>query len=265
MTYWRGPWHHQAESAGDQLTVAFFDQLFPGQSQGPGLEERYLCPSPWGDTFDVLVVGAETKAWPAYRVLLAVGEIPWTASDLVDLQAYVVGGGALVLHELNLPGWDRAFLGLEAHDLRTTPEAEVLLWGADGTPRLTRCRRAAGQVLVAAHAPPPEAFPVELLETLAAAHLPLRPDPRVQTLINRTADGWLILLAHHAGWTKEPTEPAVADPAAAVCLRLSLPSGEAAQRDPVADEPWQPLPPDDEGTVRVRLEPGQMRVLRVQA
>ncbi len=310
MTYWRGPWHHQEETVGDRATVAFFDQLFPGQSQGPGREERYLCPSPWADSFDVLVAGADARSWPAYGVLIAVGEIPWTAADLAALQAYVEAGGTLVLHAHNLAGWDPAYLGLPAAGAATSPGAveaipapgsaaaaradagieapdlepatdavttvyrakaevtaaagagKVCLRGADGRARVVSARVGSGQVftvLEEAGAPP---FPAPLLDQLAATWLPLAPDPRVETLINRTAQGWLVLLAHHTGWHKEPTEAPVADPAAAVTVRLGLGANGPETMDPFRDRAWQPAATNADGTVSVTLAPGQLRLLR---
>lgn len=262
MTYWRGPWHHQTETDGDRLTVAFFDQLFPGQSQGPGLEERYLCPSPWGDTCDVLVAGATAQAWSAYPVLIAVGEVPWTPADQTALREYVDQGGTLVLHEVNLVGWDRGFPGLEARRVEAAPGTQVVLRRSDGQARVLRRSAGTGQVLTVRHEPGLPPVPPELLAALTTAHLPFRPDPRVQTLINRTAKGWMVLLAHHAGWTKEPTEQAVADAAAGVHLRLELPARGLQTLDPTTGSDWQPLDAAGAGSVEVDLAPGGMRLLR---
>lgn len=117
-------------------------------------------------------------------------------------------------------------------------------------------------MLTVRHEPGLPPVPPELLAALATAHLPFRPDPRVQTLINRTAKGWMVLLAHHAGWTKEPTEQAVADAAAGVHLRLELPARGLQTLDPTTDSDWQPLDAGGAGSVEVDLAPGGMRLLR---
>ncbi len=220
---WGKPWGRLDETPGDRMTERFFDQLFPGQSQGPGKEERYLCPSPYGDTFDVLVNDADRTAWSAYPVILALGDIPWTAADIAFLQRYVQDGGVLVLNELHLDGWDRNWLGLASAGFAPAKGARIVLRGTDDQPLIIHRRVRKGHVLVARYRPDTP-YPEELLRSLAARYLPFRVDGDVQTLINRTKDGWAVMVVNNKGITKElhTDRPPAIDPAATQSVRIVL-------------------------------------------
>jgi hypothetical protein len=269
---WGKPWGRLEKTPGDTMTERFFDQVFPGQSQGPGREERYLCSSPYGDTFDVLVNDADRRAWRAYPVILAVGDIAWTPDDVRFLEDYVRDGGILVLDELHLAGWDRAFVGVAAEGFAPTREARAVMAGSDGAARLIRRDVGKGCVFVSRPAPPAdgraqEAFPEELLAELAARHLPIRIDGDVQTLVNRTRAGWAVMVVNNKGITKElhvDREPAI-DPSARQRVGISFRGKPAAASDLMDGSPL-PLTSTgagDEHGLRFELQPGEIRLLSI--
>ncbi len=205
---WGKPWGRLEETPGDQMTERFFDQLFPGQSRGPGKEERYLCSSPYGDTFDVLINNADRSSWRAYPVILSVGDIPWTSDDIQFLQGYVRDGGVLALNEVNIAGWDRAYLGLASKQFAPTADAQIVLKSSDGMARLIRRHIDKGSVLVSRGTSEPHrnqamAFPDEFLASLATKYLPFRIEGDVQSLINRTRNGWALMIVNNKGITKD--------------------------------------------------------------
>jgi hypothetical protein len=208
-TVWGKPWGRFEETSGDKMVVRFFDQVFPGQSKGPGREERYLCPSPYGDTFDVLVNNADRTAWGAYPVILAVGDIPWTPVDAAWLEKYASDGGILALNEINVRGLDREFTGLAENGFTPASNAKVVLASKDGRPLLIRRDVGRGHVFVSAANPGEDPkqempFPPQLLDALAAHFLPFQVMGKVQTLINRTPDGWALMIVNNNGITKDP-------------------------------------------------------------
>ncbi|MBM3493465.1 MAG: hypothetical protein FJX72_03960 [Armatimonadetes bacterium] len=268
-TNWSDPWGRYPQTLGDKLTSRFFDQLFPGQSLGPGDEERYLCPSPYGDTFDVLVNDADRTAWGAHRALIAVGEVPWTDDDIGALTSYARRGGVLVLHEVNLAGWDRALVGLAPNEFRPGKGAEAVLQFSGGTPSLIRRKLGRGWVFVVGTGPSDDAaqaVPDALLSELARRYLPCEVTGTVQTLINRTPDGWLMLLVNNGGIKKTFTKREVIDPNGAQHVRVRF-----AGARPVVEELMRNDAPEVSAAgrargwdVRVTVPPGEMRMLRVQ-
>jgi hypothetical protein len=195
------------ESLGDKMMVRFFETTFPGLTKGVGKEEHYLCPSPYGDTFDVLVNNANRSAWGAYPVLLAVGDIPWTSEDIAYLKGYIKAGGILALNEINVEGWDRAYLGLVSGSFAPAGSAKTVLASPDGTPLLIRRDIGKGHLFVSSKTPDPGvskelAFPTAFLGAMAERFLPFKVEGDVEYLINRTSDGWAMLVVNNAGWTK---------------------------------------------------------------
>ena len=260
-TVWGKPWGYCEETVGDKMMERFFDQLFIGQSKGPGKEERYLCPSPYGDTFDVIVNDAERSAWDAYPVILAVGEIPWTNEDIEHLQSHVKKGGVLGLNEINANGWDRTWLGLADGSFDARDGAQVVVESA-GKPLLIRKKVGKGFVFVAARECE-AAFPPELLRSLAKRYLPLSVEGEIQTLINRTKDGWVVMLVNNAGISKpDITKPAIVDPSKIQHVRIvmdgtkpevrELLAGVAVKCEKLGSGAW---------AIEVNVPPGDMRVL----
>lgn len=265
---WGRPWGRLEETIGDTMTERLFDQLFPGQSRGPGAEERFLCPSPYGDTFDVVVNDAERTSWRAYPVILAVGDIGWTPDDIRFLEDYVAGGGILALSELHMAGWDRAFLGVVADGFAPMDDARTVIRWSDGSPRVIRHDVGKGCVLVARADPDRRtAFPDELLAALADRFLPFRIEGDVQTLINRTPTGWMLMVVNNNGITKElhVDREASVDPAATQRVGITCRGHIAAAAELIAAAPIRSEPADD-GEARILrfdLGPGEIALIEI--
>ncbi len=267
-TNWSDPWGRYPQTLGDKLTSRFFDQLFPGQSKGPGDEEHYLCPSPYGDTFDVLVADADRSAWGAYPALIAVGDVPWTADDIRALTDHARRGGVVVLHEVNTQGWDRELIGLQPNGFGASGRGEVVLRHADGTPALIKSRLGKGWLFVVGIGPSEDdarAVPDELLGELARRFLPFEVTGEVQTLINRTPDGWLMLLVNNGGIRKKFTQREEIDPARAAAVRIRV-SGRIPKSQELLHGgavPAEPVRGSRAWDLRLSIPPGEMRLLRV--
>ena len=269
---WGKPWGRLKETPGDAMIERFFDQAFTGQSQGPGNEERYLCSSPYGDTFDVLVNDADRSSWRAYPVILSVGDIAWTPDDIRFLEDYVRDGGILVLNEIHLAGWDRAFLGVAPEVFAPTHEARAVMAWSDGAARLIRRDIGEGCVLVSSATPPADrpwaqAVPDELLAELADRYLPIRVDGDVQTLVNRTKTGWVVMIVNNKGITKEPhvDRKPVIDASAVQTVGIFF-RGTPVTASDLMD--GSPLPMErtgvgDEWVLRFDLQPGQIQLVAI--
>lgn len=223
--WWVKPWGRFDETPGDRMVVSFFDQFFPGQSLGHGDEERFLCPSPYGDTCDVFINDADRSVWKDYPVLFALGDISWTSDDIDYLRNYVRGGGILVLSEFNIGGWDRKLLGLS--DRAFVPAgAKTVIEDEQGAPVLMRKSVDRGWIYVAAAdkrlskgssktraIPGAVAYPKEFLDALAERFLPVKVSGKLETLVNRTPNGWSLMLVNNNGFikVKERLKPAVVD------------------------------------------------------
>lgn len=269
---WGKPWGRLQETSGDKMTERFFDQLFPGQSQGPGNEERYLCSSPYGDTFDVLINNAARSSWQAYPVILVVGDIPWTVDEIQFLKEYVRDGGILAMNEIHIDGWDRAWLGLASEGFAPTADAQAVLKSSDGDARLIRRDIGQGCVLVSSRKPEPDldqemAFPNELLVCLAEQYLPFRIEGDVQTLINRTKDGWALMIVNNKGITKElhVDQRPVIDASATQRVGISFQGQLANVSELIYDDKMriESTGAGNEQRIRFDLPPGEIRLIKI--
>ncbi len=268
-TTWGKAWQHLEETPGDKSLVRFFDQIFPGQSAGPGDEERQLCPSPYGDSFDVLVNDADPAAWSAYPVLLAVGDMPWTPKDIEALKAYVNNGGTLALNETHLAGWpDRAFLGLAEEGFSPAGKGLAVLAGSEGQALLVRHDIGQGHVFVAARQCEPGstedfAFPTALLDALAQAYLPFQVSGKIETLLARTPKGWTMLLVNNGGIRKKPMEEEQIDPSAAQTVRIAWNGPAARVSDWLEGTELDTASAEskDSHVLEVTVAPGSLRLL----
>ncbi|MFM9011106.1 MAG: hypothetical protein ACKON8_09615 [Planctomycetota bacterium] len=267
---WGKPWGRLEATAGDAMTERFFDQVFPGQSLGPGREERYLCSSPYGDTFDVVVNDADRTSWHGYPVILAVGDIAWTPEDVRFLLDHARAGGIVALNEIHLAGWDRAVLGLVAEGFTTTREARVVLASPDGVARAIRRDIGRGCLLVFRTTPEGDqgrvpAFPQQLLDELADRYLPFRVSGDVQTLLNRTPEGWAVTVVNNKGITKDlhVDRPPAVDASAAQHVVISFREPPVAVSDLITGDA---LAMDVAGgrVLRFVLPPGEMRLVAVK-
>ncbi|MFM7185615.1 MAG: hypothetical protein ACKO4Z_12710 [Planctomycetota bacterium] len=267
---WGKPWGRLEATAGDAMTERFFDQVFPGQSLGPGREERYLCPSPYGDTFDVVVNDADRTSWHGYPVILAVGDIAWTPEDVRFLLDHARAGGIVALNEIHLAGWDRAVLGLAAEGFTPTREARTVLASPDGVARAIRRDIGRGCLLVFRTTPEGDqgrvpAFPQQLLDELADRYLPFRVSGDVQTLLNRTPEGWAVTVVNNKGITKDlhVDRPPAIDASAAQHVVISFREPPVAVSDLITGDA---LAMDVAGgrVLRFVLPPGEMRLVAVK-
>ena len=270
MTFWGKPWRIFEPTEGDEMTVRFFDQVFPGQSTGPGREESYLCPSPYGDTFDVFVNRADLRALRSYPVVIAVGDMPWDKADVHFLRRYVKAGGTLALNETQIDEhWDRSFLGLAEGEFTPNEDARVALADADGRPLLIRRDfGAGGRVFVAArccepNSDVPTAVPNALLDQLADEYLPVRIDGPAEFLIRRTPEGWAIMLVNNNGFHKEPTEPPVIDPDAPRRFVVSWVGEVERTEEWTAGQPLEVATRGRRRELAVEVEPGELKVVHL--
>lgn len=268
---WGRPWGYLEKTVGDEMTERFFDQVFPGLSKGPGQEERYLCNSPLGDTFDVLVHGANREAWNAYPAILAVGDIPWQPEDIEHLKQYVKQGGILAFNEVNVSGWPRAYLGLAPAGFQPDGDAKVALASSEATPLLIRRKVGQGEVFVASWRPEPGkademAFPGAFLRSLAERFLPLEVEGNVEWMINRTPTGWAVLIANHQGFQKQPTEAPRIDPSklARAGITFHAPKPHVTEVYAGSQVECRPTSDGENSLVILDVAPGEIRLLRIE-
>lgn len=201
------PWGILEPTPGDtEITDLFEEQLYPGTDlfHAPPVdpenpEAGYLRPTPYGESFDVLLSTAQTKALANYPVLLLAGDMNFDPRFVASLFDVLRAGTRLLM----LPRHAEA-LGADFARLQGTGSVEVLAeWENPDTGRPAAISNARLAELVE-----------ELLPVAVSG------DP-VQYQINRNAAGWVVELVNNDGVIKQRDTPAVVDPTRALSVTLT--------------------------------------------
>ena len=199
------PWGILDNTPGDQETYDLLEQqLFPGSDHIRGKpdpqnpEASYLRPTPFGESFDVLLSSATADTLRAYPVILLVGDITFEPEFVEGLRQALRSGSRLLLHKRHAEA-----LGDRLKQLEKTGSVEVLEpWTNPATGR-------------------PAAISNGRLAQLVGEHLPVVVEGApVQYQVNRNRQGWVIELVHNGGVVKKPDQPAVVDPQAVAHVRV---------------------------------------------
>jgi len=203
--YMDKPWGILEPTAGDRELRDLFDhQLFPGSDHihsppdPTNPEASYLRPTPYGESFDVLLSTASAQLLTAYPVVLLAGDIEFDEAFRSALAGALRHGSRVLMSARH-----REKLGEQFERLKQQGAVEVVEpWTNPETGRSTAISNRALRRLTS------EFLPIEVAG-----------DP-IQYQINRTASGWVVELVNNAGVIKKPNEPAVIDPQAVACVRL---------------------------------------------
>jgi len=203
--YMDKPWGILEPTASDRQVRDLFDnQLFPGSDHihtppdRANPEASYLRPTPYGESFDVVLTSASSEVLSAYPVILLAGDIDFDRPFLDALADTLQHGSRLLMSAAH-----QKLLGAEFEALRRKGTIEVLEpWINPKTTRGTvisdqALRRTTGKFL-----------PIEVTG-----------DP-IQYQINRTKSGWAVELVNNNGVIKKPDQAAIIDSQGAARVRV---------------------------------------------
>ena len=175
-------------------------------------ESLRLVACAFGDIADVLLANAPSEVLNSYPVLVLTGDYRADENLARRLSGYVAQGGTLIINEADRKkGVLPASL---ASDLPTPPSNGY-----------TRVRRGRGAFVVLALDQPGQPTAARsLARVLARARqelIPLEVSGTIETLYNRTTNGWDVTLVNNEGVTKTFRDPVVVDPKAAQTVSIT--------------------------------------------
>jgi len=267
-------WNAFPYTPGDQRILDALNVFFPGSLGDRAQPERAdrqpanpawkdpeymhtealrLVASPFGDLLDVLVDTAPLEVLHQYPVLVLAGCFTPNDSRANRLSGYVAAGGVLVLDQADI-------------ESGVLPPRLIAQLRRAGPARAKPIRFGKGQVQVLASADPSHPTADRPLAKFLASQLsrfiPLSVSGRVETLFNRTPDGWLVTLVNNEGITKTFHEPPVIDPLKQQVVNLQW-HGKRKLRQATlwgadSDEPL------DCRRLAVSVPPGEVRVISLR-
>ncbi len=243
-------WNAFPYTQGDQRILDVWDILFPDSIDvmtKPD-ETGYLVASPFGDIIDVLLTNAPDAILASYPVLVLAGELTDAAALAPRLRAYVKKGGTLILSKAD------ATRPQLAHALNT--------YAVNEPPEYTRYRLGRGVVVVYAESGTGEARPLfKILANVRNELVPFRISGKIESLFNRTADGWIVTLVNNEGITKAFKDKSQIDVNTTQMVTVIYTGrGRVRSATLLGLETDETLNPSD---ICITLPPGEVRVLQV--
>ena len=244
-------WNAFPYSPGDQRILNLWEAFFPDSLdvQVKRNEKGYLVASPYGDILDVILNNAPDAILASYPVLLLAGEVTQEAPLAERLRKYVRQGGTLLLSEA------AAKRPAMVRELKLKPD--MLSVGSG----YARVRLGRGVVVVYQEdGPAGKGALQKLMAQVRDELVPLRITGQLESLYNRTADGWIVTLVNNEGITKIYNEPPrIEGTPQTATIRYTGPGCVRAVClcTPEGDEPLDPA------NIHLAIPPGEVRVVRL--
>ena len=242
-------WNHFPYTQGDQRILDLLDLFFPASLEvlGKKDERGYHVATPFGDIVDVLLTNAPDEVLQSYPVLMLAGEWTDLPALMPKLDAYTKRGGILVIAEA---------------DALLPASAATFKLGSIETNGLSVQKHGRGKVVVYAEQGDGDERPVaSVVESLRAALVPFHVAGTVESLFNRTRDGWLVTCINNEGIVKAPREAPTIDPSGAQSVTLRYTGRGKPRKATVlgitSDDILDPR------HMQVTIPPGEVRVIRI--
>lgn len=191
------PWGILEPTEGDNaITDLLEEQLFPGSdhfrspTDKSNPEASFLRPTPYGESFDVLLSTATAKTLSPYPAILLAGDHAFDGLFVAALFDTLRAGSTLLIHPRHAEA-----LGVDLARLQGTGKVEILeTWTNPDTGRAA-------------------AIANDRLAGLVEEHSPIAiSGDAIEYQINRNHVGWVVELVNNAGVIKTKDQPAIVEP-----------------------------------------------------
>jgi hypothetical protein len=107
-------WGKLPYEKGDYLIDGMFRMIWPGYEDASYLrnERGFLCPTPYGDIFDVLTNRCHPDILKQYAAIMLLGDVEMNPEVVRNLTAYVEAGGDLILDAKRAAAFPEALTGV---------------------------------------------------------------------------------------------------------------------------------------------------------
>ena len=205
LSYWYGTNKSFATLPLDAVRIGtrtLFEAIWPNsfEVQG-GNESQYNVPTPYGDTFDVLLETASSQTVSFYKALILSGHLDPHSTTALSLPQYLRNGGKVVI---DASTYGSALLNTLA------PNATSHVYGGISITSVQAYSVGTGEVIVVSD----YSYWANVLSQLSLTYLPFQVSAGAQFLLNKLSDNhWIITLINNFGVTKAFMSDEVTDAA----------------------------------------------------
>ena len=199
------------------FTKNLFDTIWPqsfsvGWSLPDADESQYMVPSPFGDSFDVLLENAPTAMLSNYRALIVTGDLADNPTLIAALASYVDSGGIVVL-DSTAPA--APFLSAIVGTTTAQPLGELTSDQA--------VQYSIGAGFVVEIGDMTQWGPV--LAAVTNATVPFTITGSAEYMFSQRGASWVVTLINDLGVTKDPLTEEVIDPTQAQIITVTAKQG----------------------------------------
>lgn len=126
-------WGKLPYEKGDYLIDALFRMIWPGYEDCSYLrnERGFICPTPFGDIFDVLTNRCHLDILRQYTAIMLLGEVEMTPEVVANLTAFVQEGGDLILDARQAQSFPPVMTGVTCGEPATGLTSSLLASGQE--------------------------------------------------------------------------------------------------------------------------------------
>jgi hypothetical protein len=225
------PWGVLPIGDGDRRAFDFLNTVFPNtMRQGGTPENERLVATVCGDTFDVLVTGVTNDLLNMYPVVIILGEHEFLPETVAVLKLYLKASGRLYLTKFHANQ-----LGPTCAELRKSGRVELF----NNTNAADR---------------------KQLLEKLRQEYVPVAVNGKVEYLVNRMPDGWVIGLINNEGVTKDRLIATKVDSSKDQNVTVGLKWGQVKSANEWCTDKLLPV---KDNAVSVSVPAGEVRIVEM--
>lgn len=296
--------HYYAKSMGVlppqedyHVTKGVLSLLYPDSASSRYLEafNNQLSHNPYGDIFDLIKTDSRGRVAPhvfkAFPVVYAVGKLAVDDKLAATLQAYAEEGGTLVLFAQQARQIDTGIVWKAkqradsvcldsgevieepAFDYLTVelpPTAEVLETTGHGDPLVVEMRTGKGRIVVVMSefglnaANKPLNLHRRLLADLTGPLLPFKVTGNIESMFNKTEDGWLLTLVNSRGVYKNSSSPVEIRSSEASDVSIEFPEPPFAVSEIYRQRNLPALvKKEGKAVLKLTIPPGDIAVLKI--
>ena len=207
-------------------------------------EKGTLIYNPYGDSYDILLQNAKSEVLQSYPILIPTGDLNFNDTEIARLINYVKKGGVLVLNTAYLNQFPSDFIGIrnifELITIKEIGDGNLIIYGPDFWLDWVF---------------------IDILNKLSEIFLPFKIEGgKVEFLINRTPNSWIITIINNEGVLKTPYNPPKIDKSKEKTISITFTGdGKITEIKDLLDDSY--ITKESKKEINIDIEAGDIEII----